>query len=42
MMIAWYLKSVYYAIAGVSLPGSLGAAPRWMIRAKHSALDKLE
>ena len=39
MMITWYENSVYYAIAGVSLLGSLGAAPRRMIRAKHSALD---
>ena len=38
-MIAWYLKNVYYAIVEVSLLGSLGAAPRRMIRAKHSALS---
>ena len=41
-MITWYENSVYYAIAGVSLLGSLGAAPRRIIRAKHPAFDKLE
>ena len=38
MMIAWYLKNVYYAIVEVSLLGSLGAA-RGKNRRKRCDVD---